>query len=747
MAVAYKSAGAGTATETSGAALSPACPATVDAGDILIAHVFWEGTTTAPSTPANWTLLDGPRVIETTIARHWVFGKIADGSEDGAAVAFGSPAVTTQRGARIYSFSGRTSGSITELVTGFAHQSHATDPQNPGVTTTMAGALAVLLIGQNDNNTIGDFTGESGGDFTAPVAEYTAALTPGLLLDIQTAIPTADPGSITGGTFNTTNDPVGVIGFQIKPAQTLSHSAAVAGTGTVASVGGVVSTTFPSTPVLDDFERTEDPVSQGGLWDGPAAAAHSGRGAADGDEWRADAGGLNVESSYRTNVVTPNTEAWGEIGEISGLLLLLGARITNAGGQLDGYAVTASTTALGISRIDNDVGTTLATYSTPVSAGKLVGIRVRGSTVSAYMKDGSQWLRIAQVTDSTYSGDGAITIASVGNGSWRSFGGGAVTVERSAAISGTGAVTAAAFQRELLRASASAATGAIESSGIFWTTFERSSAFAATGTLTAAAFQRDLQRASALAATGAVTLSDYRRELLRAVALAATGAIDAAGREELARAAALSATGAVTAAPQRELQRQASFIAASNVEATGAIEGGIIVHERQAAVSGSGAVTSDGFALAERAAALSATSAVESSAIFFSIFERSPSLAATGAVASAGLPIRIRTAAFSASSDIASDFERTLQRSAALVASGEVAVTGQVGEVLERAAALSALAAISATPEPPLWSYFGGNGETYAQDADWTYADPDDATYTTTATADYDADPSMTYAH
>lgn len=217
MAITYKSQGAGVSTETSGAALSPLCPAVVDAGDVLIAHVFWEGTATAPSTPGGWDLLSGPHVIQSTIARHWVFGKIAVGTEDGAAVAFGNPAVTTQRAARVYSFAGRNSGTITELVNGFAATSHATDPAMPTVTTTVAGALAVALVGQNDNNAFASPTGESGGDWVEAVAEYTAALTPGMSLGIETCTPTANPGTVSGGTMATTNDPCGVVGFQIMP--------------------------------------------------------------------------------------------------------------------------------------------------------------------------------------------------------------------------------------------------------------------------------------------------------------------------------------------------------------------------------------------------------------------------------------------------------------------------------------------------------------------------------------------------
>lgn len=215
MAITYKSQGAGVSTETTGAALSPLCPAVVDSGDILVAHVFAEGILDAPSTPANWTLLSGPHVIETTVARHWVFGKIADGTEDGAAAAFGSWVSLNQRAARIYSFAGRSSGTITDLVRGFSHQSHATDPAMPTVTTTKAGSLAVALVAQNDNNAFASPTGESGGDWVEAVAEYTVALTPGLSLGIETAA-MASAGTISGGSMATTNDPCGVIGFEIR---------------------------------------------------------------------------------------------------------------------------------------------------------------------------------------------------------------------------------------------------------------------------------------------------------------------------------------------------------------------------------------------------------------------------------------------------------------------------------------------------------------------------------------------------
>jgi len=220
LAIAYKSAGAGAVTEASGGALSPVCPATVDANDILIAHVGFEGTSATPDTPAGWTLLGGPYTIESA-HRHWIFGKLAAGTEDGAAVAFGTPAITTVRVARVYSFSGWVSGTITQNVpaVSFAHLSHATDPQMPTVTTTIAGALAVACTFQADDNPQASATGESGGDWVEAVAEYVqSATTPDTALHIQTCTPTANPGTVTGGTVATLNDPCGVIGFEIRPS-------------------------------------------------------------------------------------------------------------------------------------------------------------------------------------------------------------------------------------------------------------------------------------------------------------------------------------------------------------------------------------------------------------------------------------------------------------------------------------------------------------------------------------------------
>lgn len=201
---AFEAAGAGSLTATSGAALSPAIPGGTTAGKILIAHVFFGDNTTAPSTPAGWTLLDGPRDLTTpaTNGRTWVFGKIADGSD--VAPAFGTPAVTTPRRARVYRFSNPAGHATLGAALGgwgFAAHNTATFP-NTGVTTDQNNALAVNLVAQADDTpAAGAFSGETGGDWVEAVAEFTGTTgTPDTLLQLQTASVDAQ-GTIDGGTF------------------------------------------------------------------------------------------------------------------------------------------------------------------------------------------------------------------------------------------------------------------------------------------------------------------------------------------------------------------------------------------------------------------------------------------------------------------------------------------------------------------------------------------------------------------
>lgn len=222
MAIARQVAGqaAGFATDTSGAALQPSVSTgSVTAGWILIAHALWRDTSSTPATPSGWTPLFGPANIGTTVtARHWIFGKIAVGNEGGTNISFGTAGGTIVRCARVLRYSGRVSGSITDCVPSLSFSSiaHATDPQGPTVTTTVAGSLAVAYMAQSDDNVEEAIAGATGGTW-GDYLNFITALGLDAALHYCSATPTADPGTISGGAIVATNDPSGTIGFEIRP--------------------------------------------------------------------------------------------------------------------------------------------------------------------------------------------------------------------------------------------------------------------------------------------------------------------------------------------------------------------------------------------------------------------------------------------------------------------------------------------------------------------------------------------------
>lgn len=223
--IAYKSAGAGTFTETSGANLSPVCPAVVAANDILIAHIVVLDATSALSTPSGWELLFGPSALGTgtPTGRAWAYGRIADGSEDGAAINFGSLASTVGRLGRIYSFSGYVSGTIDDVVpaASFSENASETDPVIQAVTTTVDGAIAVTLVSQDDDNPHNGLGVVTGGNWVEAVADYTDANVgaQGAKLQLQVGFtPSQAPGTINGGTVAGTDDEANTMCFEIRPS-------------------------------------------------------------------------------------------------------------------------------------------------------------------------------------------------------------------------------------------------------------------------------------------------------------------------------------------------------------------------------------------------------------------------------------------------------------------------------------------------------------------------------------------------
>jgi hypothetical protein len=150
-----------------------------------------------------------------------VYGKLAIGNEDGVTLDWGNPAVGSGRYGRIYSFSGYSSGVLADLVGGFSDTPTEGTIPLPTVTTSIAGALAVALLTQDDNNSFAAGGAVTGGTWAKPGGGYTDFVSTtigaqGCITGIQTCTPTADPGTVTGGTANATADEGSTIGFEIR---------------------------------------------------------------------------------------------------------------------------------------------------------------------------------------------------------------------------------------------------------------------------------------------------------------------------------------------------------------------------------------------------------------------------------------------------------------------------------------------------------------------------------------------------
>ncbi|MGH6690501.1 MAG: hypothetical protein ACREF4_07470, partial [Gammaproteobacteria bacterium] len=359
--IAYKSQDAGAGTETNGATLNVPCPATVDANDILIAHVIHTGTGTAPSTPSGWSLLHGPANVGTTAtARHWVFGKLAVGDEDGTNIDFGTAGGTNGRAGRIYSFSGYSSGTLADVVpsASFSAIAHATDPQGPSVTTTVEGALAVACFCQDDNNTGAAIAGMSGGTWTEPVAEYSNATwgPQGIVLYINVCTPTANPGTVSGGAQVATNDESGTIGFEIRSQ--VPGGATVNGTGV-----GAYTFTGTASGAPETF--------------GTAAASLS---------FTGTAAGINRALGVAVAAVTFTGAAAGQIAAVQGLATGVYTFTGAAAGVPETFGVGASNlTFAGAAAGQSETPELAAPRLVIVSAAQAASLRLRQQTWAAFV--------------------------------------------------------------------------------------------------------------------------------------------------------------------------------------------------------------------------------------------------------------------------------------------------------------------------------------------------------------------------
>jgi hypothetical protein len=210
----YQAAGAGF--RDSGGPLLVPYPSGISAGHLLILQAVCR-TSDAFTTPTDWALLFGPDDSTGLLqARQYIFVKSATGSESGTLSVAGT---VNDSEARMYRFIDW--ANTTPIEDNFEDTDAYTEGSDnsiemPSVTTTGAEELAVAFVQIADDNAVASATGESGGDWTEALAEYTQTTGEDVCMQLQTATMAA-AGTISGGTTSmSVSDPWQVRAFAIK---------------------------------------------------------------------------------------------------------------------------------------------------------------------------------------------------------------------------------------------------------------------------------------------------------------------------------------------------------------------------------------------------------------------------------------------------------------------------------------------------------------------------------------------------
>lgn len=254
------------------------------------------------------------------------------------------------------------------------------------------------------------------------------------------------------------------------------------------------------------------------------------------------------------------------------------------------------------------------------------------------------------------------------------------------------------------------------------TTHERSASLSATGTITAAAFQRDLNRQIAVSGTGSIATVP-ERDLERQAAITATGTIATLPERDLQRQASLTATGTITATGEHDLNRTAALAATATIEVRGEIEGQVTTHERAANLSATATIATAGQRDLERSASVAATGNITTAAI--RVHQRTAAIAGTASLDIGAHERDLnRQATLDATGTISTGRQVDHNRQLDLTAVGSIDVTPFTGRPWTYAGTPDA--AYNGDPVATYGgqqtaTYDGVETATYDGDPDWTY--------------------------
>ena len=206
------------------ATIAPAKPSTVNAGDLLILHVLARNSNNNGAGPASitgWTSFSGNPYGGTNNARTSLYWRIAGAGEASQTVSFACTGGTTSdlAMARIYRFTAANGFDPTNPVEAITSRSGTATPMlAPATITPVSTNRRAVCCGSIATNsaTVGNMTGETGGDWTQATNANSATGGTGTL-NLQTSDQSAG-GAISGGSIAVTTGNWVTIGFMLVPA-------------------------------------------------------------------------------------------------------------------------------------------------------------------------------------------------------------------------------------------------------------------------------------------------------------------------------------------------------------------------------------------------------------------------------------------------------------------------------------------------------------------------------------------------
>ena len=206
--VTFVSAGAGSGTTGNP---KPKYPTGMESGDLILLQVTVQDTSTTPTTPDGFTALYSAE--STSAGRQWIYYKFATGTEP-KSLTISIPGSVTKM-ARMYAFANVSLSNFVE--DGSFGSGTGSEITAQSVTTSGDSRLAVSFLFVSDNNAVGSFVGETGGDWVEAVKEFKTASGSDGCIQLQIAA-IATSGQMTGGSYTmAASDPWMIRAFALVP--------------------------------------------------------------------------------------------------------------------------------------------------------------------------------------------------------------------------------------------------------------------------------------------------------------------------------------------------------------------------------------------------------------------------------------------------------------------------------------------------------------------------------------------------